>query len=195
MNRDAFNKFYWGFLFIMIDFRIGGFDILPDIAGYILFGIGLSALVSTSIYFKKASKLNLPMIILSIFSIYQRQNQNQVSGIHIDSASMFYFLGAAAAIVIAIIIAIVVIVIQLMLIYNIFMGIKDLAEQQRQIELAVEADQRWKQYLILQIASMATFILIIIPPLALIYIIGLFVAAIVMTVIIMGYMKRCGEVL
>ena len=29
----AFRNFYWGFLLTMLDFRINGFDILPDILG------------------------------------------------------------------------------------------------------------------------------------------------------------------
>ncbi len=37
MNRSAFGKFAYGFLFVLIDFKIMGFDILPDfIATYCL---------------------------------------------------------------------------------------------------------------------------------------------------------------
>lgn len=36
MNESGFHKLYWGFLFILIDFRINGFDILPNVIGYII---------------------------------------------------------------------------------------------------------------------------------------------------------------
>ena len=42
MTERAFRNFYFGFLFIMIDFRFNGIDILPDIVGY-AFCPGLSA--------------------------------------------------------------------------------------------------------------------------------------------------------
>ena len=36
MEADAFRLLGLGFLFEMIDFRIAGFDVLPDIFGFIL---------------------------------------------------------------------------------------------------------------------------------------------------------------
>jgi len=67
MVANGFNKLYWGFLFILIDFRINGFDILPDIIGYILFAFAFSALASGSSHFVLAGRYNIPMIILSTF--------------------------------------------------------------------------------------------------------------------------------
>lgn len=55
MNRSSFNMVSLGFLFLLIDFRIQNFDILPDIVGYILFAVGFHALASCSEHFKKAS--------------------------------------------------------------------------------------------------------------------------------------------
>ncbi len=80
MIISGFSKLFWGFVFIMIGFKIQGFDILPDILGYLFFAAAFSNLSSLSINFEKASKYNIPMIILSIFSIYQPQNQgDQIS--------------------------------------------------------------------------------------------------------------------
>ena len=58
------------------------FDVLPDFVGYLLFASGFGILAANSMYFKKASKLNIPMIILSIFTIYERPKQEP--GINID---------------------------------------------------------------------------------------------------------------
>lgn len=180
MNESGFGKLYWGFLFIMIDFKIQGFDILPDIIGYILFAVGFGILASNSIYFIKVQKFNIIMIILSIFSIYEAPTQG--GGIQLGSFGLFSILIVVASIVFS-----------LLVIYNMFMGIKDMAEQHKQMDLYTEADKRWNQYLLLQIASAFAFVFIFIPPLAVIYIIALLIIAIVLTVNIMGFIKRCGE--
>ena len=179
MFESAFNKFYWGFFFIMIDFRLQGVDILPDIIGFCLFAAGLSVLASRSSHFEKARSLNMFMIIFSIFQIYERPTQS--SGIN------FGFLGP-----IGFLIGIAAIIVNLYVIYNLFMGIRDMASLQGQINIREEAEKRWTQYLLLQLAGIFAIILIIVPPIALIFIILLFVLSIVFAIVIMGFMKRCG---
>jgi hypothetical protein len=52
---------FWGFIFLF-DFRLFGFDILPDFIAYILFVQGLSILAERSKNFiggKPASEVNL----------------------------------------------------------------------------------------------------------------------------------------
>jgi hypothetical protein len=73
------------------------------------------------------------------------------------------------------------------------MGIKDMANQREQMDLCSEADNRWNQYLILQIAGLFAFVLIFIPAIGFLYVIALFIAAIILTIAIMGFIKRCGE--
>lgn len=180
VNESGFNKFYWGFLFIMIDFRIQGFDILPDIIGYILFAAGFSILAANSESFRKAGNFNILMIILSVFSIYEKPVQG--GGIQ------FGPLGP-----LGIIIGIASLIIGLLVVYHLFMGIKDMAEEQSQMDISEEADKRWNQYLLLQLAAILAFILIFIPPLAILYIVAMLIVAIVITVAIMQFMKRCGE--
>jgi hypothetical protein len=182
MNQNGLMKFYWGFMFIMIDFRLQGIDVLPDIIGYLLFAAGFGILMSNSEYFDKARTLNIRMIILSIFEIYEKPAQG--GGIQFGSLGIFGVLIGIAATVLG-----------LMVVYNLFMGIKDMANQREQIDLSEEADKRWNQYLILSIAGIFAFILIFIPPLALLFIIGLLIAAIFLTIAIMGYIKRCSEIL
>ncbi len=181
MSGKGFSNIYWGFLFIMVDLRIQGFDILPDTIGYILFAIGLGMLIPASDYFSKARTFNFPMIILSVFTIYE----SPVHGGGVQfSINPFAMLLAVASIILS-----------LFIVYNLFLGIKDMAEQLNQMDIQAVAEQRWKQYLWLQVATFFAFIIVFIPFVAVIYILALFVASIMLLVMIMTFLKRCEETL
>lgn len=182
MNRAAFDKFYLGFLFILIDFKIQGFDILPDIIGYILFAVGFSMLIPYSEYFRKASYANIPMIIISVFSIYEKPAQG--SGINFGPLGLL-----------GIPIAIATFVISLLVVYYLFMGIIEMAQSKGLGAIADEAYTRWKQFLYLQIAGIALIFLFFIPILVFAFIIGMLIISIILTVAIMKFMKVCGEYL
>lgn len=178
----AFRRFYWGFFFIMIDFRIQGIDIFPDIIGYILFALAFNILLNENDFFQKGSNFNIVMCILSIFAIYERPNQGmQNSGINININPLGFLIGIAS------------LAFGLLVAYNLFMGIKDMGRSSGYYEIADEADIKWKQYLMLEIASLFAFIIIFIPMLNVMYIIALLIAAIILTVLIMKFMKKCGE--
>ena len=180
MNESAFNKFYWGFLFVMIDFRLQGIDVLPDIIGYLLFAGGFSLLASSSSRFEKAKNLNVFMIVLSIFQIYETPAQG--SGINFGVLGPFGFLiGIAAAIL------------NLIVIYNLFMGIRDIANLQGKMSIGQEAEKKWSHYLLLQLSVFIAIVLIIIPPIAFIFVIGIFICSIVLTFTIMSFIKSCGS--
>jgi hypothetical protein len=180
MNESGINKLYLGFIFIMLSFRIQGFDILPDVVGYLFFASAFSILTPNSTYFSIAAKYNIPMIILSIFSIYQSPVQG--AGIHLGPLGMF-----------SIPLIIISVVLNLLVAYNLFMGIKEMAEKREQFDLARESDERWNQYKMLQIAIIFSFVLIFIPPLALIYIIVLFIITIILTIAILSFLKKCSK--
>jgi hypothetical protein len=120
------------------------------------------------------------MIVLSLFSIYQSPAQG--SGIHLG---LFGILGIP--------IVIASFILNLLVVYNLFMGTKDMAEQQEQHDLAQEADKRWNQYKLLQFAFLFSFILIFIPLLAFLYIIVFFIISIIITIAILGFLRRCSE--
>lgn len=182
MIESGFSKFFWGFLFVMFDFRLQGFDILPDLVGYILFAVGFGALESYSEKFDKAKKFNIVMIILSILSVYEKPAQ-QDSGFTMSNQ-----LG-----LLGIILSIVGFVFGLIVVYNLFLGTKEVAEAKSRDDLYEEADIRWKQFLWLQIGSLFIILFLFIPIIALTYIILLMILSVVFMVKIMGYMKRCGE--
>ena len=180
MNESGFNKLYWGFLFIMLSFRIQGFDIFPNIVGYLFFASGFRQLISSNEYFRIAAKYNFPMIILSILTIYQAPAQN--GGINLGLLGIF-----------SIPIAIASFVLNLLVVYNLFMGIKDMAKKREQSNLVIESDEKWNQYKLLQIASVCSFIFIFIPLLGVLYIIAILVISIILTISILGFIKRCSE--
>jgi hypothetical protein len=181
MYKNGFNMLYWGFLFTMLDFKLQGFDILPDIVGYILISVGLKILLEQSGYFKKAAIFNIPMIVLSIFSIYEPPAKGG-SGINFGPFGL-----------IGIPLMIAGIVFSLLVIYNIFKGIEEMALIRNQMDIADESRQRWGQYFAFSIATLFAFILILIPPLAIIYVIVMFIIAIALTSIILIFMKKCEE--
>lgn len=180
MNINAFNKFYWGFLFIMIDFKLQGFDILPDIVGYLFFAAGFSMLALNSEYFKRAGRQNIGMIILSIFFIYEPPAQG--GGIQLGPLGVY-----------GILIGILSMILSLFVVYNLFMGIKEMSLAAGRMDIYDEADNRWRQFLAIQLSALLLFVLIFIPPLAIISIIILLIVSIILTINIMRFMKICGD--
>jgi hypothetical protein len=180
VNESGFRNLYWGFLFIMVDFRIQGVDILPDIIGFILFAMGFGVLAANSIHFSKAASYNLPMIFLSVFAIYERPAQG--GGVQLGLFGPFGILIGLASIILS-----------LFVVYHLFMGIKDMAVQRQQMDLQAEAEERWSQYLFLQIALVLAFILIFVPVIGILYIIALLIASIVLVVKIMSFIKMCED--
>ncbi|WP_346917006.1 hypothetical protein [Clostridium sp.] len=180
MIEKGLNNLYWGFLFISINFRICGFDILPDVIGFILFSLAFSNLKEHSDYFAKASTFNIFMIILSVFSVYEVQNNN--GGINFGILGPF-----------SILIGIVSIILTLLVIYNLFMGMKEMLMNHDKYALAVEAEERWSQYKVLTIASILIFAIIFIPLLNIIYALVLLIFSIVFLVKTMRYISDCKQ--
>lgn len=179
MVEKAFNKFFWGFFFMLVSFKVQGFDIFPDIVGYIMFAIGFNALSVHSDRFEKAKPFNYIMIFLSVFSIYERPAQ---AGLMQTSLSNW----------LVILIGVISTIINLIIVYNLFAGIIEMAKKQRKPDIADEADKKWTQYVIIQFAVLLLFIFMIIPAVAALYMICLVVATIAYAIIVMCFMKKCG---
>ncbi|GAE05899.1 hypothetical protein [Paenibacillus sp. JCM 10914] len=123
MIQEGCNKFFWGFLFILFNFRIQGVDILPDIIGYILFAMGFQALAGYSEHFAKGKIFNLVLVFLSVFTIYQQPNQGEETQIN----------------PIGIIMGVVTLVLLLVVVYRLLMGIKDMASSRNRSDIMKEA--------------------------------------------------------
>lgn len=178
MIDSALRKLYFGFIFVMLSFRIQGFDLLPSIIGYILFAFAFRSLEKQSDYFSLAFKYNIPLIIVSIFSIYQ--NPSQATNLNFSPLS-----------ILVILISLISITLSLLVVYNLFMGIRDMAAQRDNDNLANESVDKWKQYMYLQVAFILAFILAFVPFLSIVFIFGIFVFTFIVLFRILGFIKRC----
>jgi hypothetical protein len=182
MRKTGFSTLSWGFFFDMFDFRINSFDILPDVIGHILFLVGLISLACYSTYFNKAKIYSIFMIAFSILGLFKGNNVN--IGVNSD-----------ITVGLTLILSISGLIVYLVLLYNIFMGIKDLATVQGIGEVYNEADKRWVQFVWLQILTIPGIIIMFIPLINLIYIISILIANIVLAINIMKLMKKCEQLL
>ncbi|MBF7097020.1 hypothetical protein [Alkalibacter mobilis] len=180
MTREGFKKLFWGFLFILMDFRIQGIDILPDVIGYLFFAGAIKSLAQNSELFNSAVKLNTAMIFISIVYVYEKPNTQ--SGVHI-SQGPFGTLGT--------VIGIVGFFVSLFLVHKIFMGIKEMGNKHGDFNIASEAGKRWTQYVFLQFAVVFLILFLLIPPLAILYLIGLVIFNLIYIFLVLGFMKRC----
>lgn len=130
----GFKKLFWGFIFLF-DFRISGLDILPDIVGYILFYQGLSILEERNEYFSRAKRFAFPMIFISIIDIYQVT-------VPINE------LGSTSVGLFGVLFGLISVIINLLMVYNICLGIAKEASIINNSELKSKAINRWKLYLI-----------------------------------------------
>ncbi|MBR5948590.1 MAG: hypothetical protein IKZ82_08115 [Clostridia bacterium] len=165
------NKVFFGFLFIFLDinlkFNAHSLNLLPDWVGYILVIYGLNELWGESERFTKAKPLCVAMAIytgvlwlLDIFAV---------------SVEYGGFVGWA--------VALVPMVISFYISYLVVLGVGDI-EANRGIDLQYERLMKvWKVH---AISTLATYILMVIPPLAVISLIVCFVAAVVFLVFFNG---------
>ncbi|MBL4937300.1 hypothetical protein JK636_16345 [Clostridium sp. YIM B02515] len=66
MYEAGYNKLFWGMIFIIFDFNLGGINLLPDFIGYFLIYAGLIPLQQQHEFYKKAKA---PLIILLSISL------------------------------------------------------------------------------------------------------------------------------
>ncbi len=182
MNRSAFRKLFWGFLLVMLDFRIQGIDILPDIIGYYFFYSGMLLLKDQSPHFQQGSNFSVLMMILSVFTFYEAP-VNSTGVIDPTPGSGALALG----------LAIVSIVLSVLTVYHLFRGIQDMAADQRQPGIESEAMTRWTQYLLINLATLLMIGLVFVPFLFVLVVVVLFVVVLAYTVKVMQFMERCGE--
>ena len=78
-----------------------------------------------------------------------------------------------------------------MTVYNLFMGMKELEEGYGNTELASESERMWKNYLLLEIAIILSFLIIFVPVFGFLYIIGVLIAAIAVLIGVIKFLRRC----
>lgn len=165
----GFRELFWGFLFLF-DFRFNGIDVLPDFLAYLFLYNGLVKLEVYSRHFVSSCRLMLPLMMLSIPNIY--------SGWWYPG-SPFYF-----------VYQMIMIFLDLLAIYYLCYGVKELATSRQRIDLMEKANNRWILYLIIGLISafgMLGFSFLLHAPV----IIALFIFAVVVLLLMMDLMKKC----
>lgn len=132
--HSAFYLFFWGLL-LQYNMVVKGFDILPDFLGYILIYKGLTTLASQNKYFALASKITLPLIVLSLVNFYNFQYHQDFL------LSITFALDSVKVIVFAL---------NMFLIYNLCRGAIEIAED---IDDYLENTIRQRLYVFLGIAG------------------------------------------
>jgi hypothetical protein len=149
-----FKKILIGVIFITFNFRIQGVSILPDFIGFILIFSGLSGLTHLGPKFEKAKSLAFILIFLSIPQVYE-------VNVELDRVSSFSEIGAWY--VIALILSLITSILFLMLAYNLYMGIHEIAVARQHTYLAEKSRLAWKFIIVLTIVTVAfVFIMLII---------------------------------
>lgn len=133
--HSGFYLIFWGVL-LQYNIVIRGFDILPDIIGYVLIFKGLKIIAEESKYFQTAGKLVLPLIPLSLINFYNFQYHPDLL------LSIFFFVDALKAIVFAL---------NMYLIFNICSGAIQIAHSIS--DKYLETTIRQRMYLFLGIAG------------------------------------------
>lgn len=71
MYKLAYARLFWGLVLIIFSFRIQGFDILPDVVGYLLIAIALLELSRQHGAYGKGIPYAWLMMILSLIGLFQ----------------------------------------------------------------------------------------------------------------------------
>lgn len=139
---QAYRKVYYGLMLILLDFRIGTLDILPDFIGYIFVVVGLGILAEKSQHFAKAKFFASILVITSLFDLVQVTKEvvqpPQQTGFFITpSVSSIPFL----------VFTLIAGLIRLAMVYYMCEGIWEAALKAEEPELAARAEYCKKIYL------------------------------------------------
>jgi succinate dehydrogenase/fumarate reductase cytochrome b subunit len=178
MKKNGFNIIFYGMLFVLINIPINGVDILPDFIGYILFAAGYEKLKNKSVYFDRVRKFIWLLIIISFASFYRSA--------YMQTPDM-------SRIIPEILLAVITFVFIMLNFYNLFKGIRDMADKKGYPDISVEADKRWKQIVILNLMALLLVVVIFIPVINILYILALAVFSIYMAIKMMKLIRRCSK--
>ena len=76
LDMSGLKLAFWGLLLTVINIRIQGFDIFPDVIGYIMVIVGLGRIEKYSGCFSSAKIAAYLLTVLSLFNIWQVPVQN-----------------------------------------------------------------------------------------------------------------------
>lgn len=141
---------FWGIIFTAINIRIQGFDIVPDVIGYIMVIIGLGRIEKYEEKFSSAKKIAYVLAVLSLTNIVQPQAQ---------SSPVTYSAGVFGGIPwLATLLMIVGILASIYFAYFMCMGMKTLLIRVGDHTLAGICDDRWKLILAAEVGLLVSML-------------------------------------
>lgn len=160
-NMSGLRLCLYGLIITVININIQGFDIFPDVIGYIMVVIGLGKIVKYEEKFDLARKVAYILTVLSAINIVKPQAQDpsvvagpmQMNNVTYSAgifgnipwlATLLMFVGMAASIAFA---------------YAMCMGMKNLLIRTGDEYLAGVCESRWKLLLISQVGLTASMLL------------------------------------
>jgi len=152
---------FFGLLLTVINIRIQGFDIVPDIIGYIMVIVGLGRIEHYEANFTAAKKISYVLAVLALVNIYQAPAQNTINqgGTMVSSNVSFNAGVFGSSPVIALLLMLMGMAANLYFAYCMCMGMKNLLNQVGDTVLSEICEQRWKLILAAQIGMAASFFL------------------------------------
>lgn len=183
MEKDAFMKMFWGFLFIFLDIRINGIDfVLPDFFGYILIVFGLAALSGLHPRFRKANAYAKIMVLLSFLDLVEmRRVIGRRGGLTVWHHSLWPL-------------TLLAMILNLIMVWHICRAISELSEASGNRNLADTATVRWKLYVGVAVIVWCIGLLALAESdLARLAVIPTVIFAIVAMILLMGLMLRASR--
>lgn len=145
MYSSAYNKLFWGTLFILLKINIGPFDILPDFVGYLILYAGICELTVQNGYFAKGKRPALVLAVVSLKDAVNLTNTNLLAGAFPITNSWLSLLELASM------------VINIYMIYILCNGIGLVAREREVVPLQYAAEDRLKIFFVVSVANAACF--------------------------------------
>ncbi|MDA8235589.1 MAG: hypothetical protein M0Z31_12465 [Clostridia bacterium] len=143
MYHSIYNNIFWGFMLVLLDFRIQFFDVVPDFIGYIMIFNGLGKLRGQHNFFGKARTPAFMLIFLSLMDLVQLPGNNLLENSITTQNIWFILLGQ------------VYVIIDLWMAYWICKAVYTLAGEHDLRDIAQRAKYRWYYFLYTSGAGLA----------------------------------------
>lgn len=166
-NMRGLQLVFWGLIFTAINIRIQGFDIVPDVIGYIMVIVGLGRIETYEEKFLSAKKMAYILAILSLINIVQKQSswdswdswgtESSTRITQTTSNNVIFSAGVFGAVPwLATLLMIIGMLASIYFFYFMCMGIKNLLIVVGDHTLAGICDDRWKLILAAEIGLMVS---------------------------------------
>lgn len=141
--RRELRRLGWGLVISMIDIRLGYFNLLPDIIGYLMVLSALQHLGSIHPAYKKAKYISIVLIILTIPVLFIQTNVTITEFSSIPLAVHFY--------------SQLLFILHILMAYWIFNGLIEMLKQDGAVQLLDTAISRRNTYLVFNILNVIIY--------------------------------------